>query len=202
VAVSRAKVGQPSSKSIGHRAAASGVELSTAELIPVKTLRVSADTPDTGDTMALSNNEAEPQSQSAANIATNPQEEPRKTVWVGGSVLFKGDLISLEDMTIDGRVEGTIEVRDHRLTIGPDAHINADIVAKTVTVLGSVSGTITTSEAVHIRESGSVEGNITCPRLAMADGAVLRGRVEGGSRSAAQEHPQPETARVRKSVSA
>src|SRR5947207_8739530 len=65
-------------------------------------------------------------------------EERRTVAWVGKSVLFRGDLIGLEDMSIDGRVEGTIELRDHNLTIGPDAQIQADIVAKVVVVLGTV----------------------------------------------------------------
>src|SRR5206468_2634894 len=109
--------------------------------------------------------------------APKPVEERRMVAWVGKSVLFRGDLIGLEDMSIDGRVEGTIELRDNNLTIGPDAQIHADIVAKVVTVLGTVMGTITASEAVHIHETGSVEGNITSRRLAMADGAVVRGQV-------------------------
>ena len=83
---------------------------------------------------------------------------------------------------IDGRVEGSIELRDHSLTIGPDAHIRANIVARTVTVLGAVTGTITARDAVDLRETGSVDGDIISPRLAMADGALLRGRVDTGTR--------------------
>jgi len=84
-------------------------------------------------------------------------------------------------MSIDGRVEGTIELREHNLTIGPDAHIQADITAKTVTVLGRVVGTIAASEVVHIGATGSVEGDVTSRRLAMADGAIVRGRVATGA---------------------
>src|SRR6266581_4478097 len=113
-------------------------------------------------------------------IPPRPVEERRVVAWVGKSILFRGDVIGLEDMAIDGRVEGAIELRDHTLTIGPDAHIQADIVAKMVTVFGVVVGTITASEAVDIRETGSVEGNITSRRLTMADGAVVRGRVDTG----------------------
>jgi cytoskeletal protein CcmA (bactofilin family) len=109
---------------------------------------------------------------------SRPIEERRVVAWVGKSVVFKGDLISAEDMTIDGRVEGTIELPNHGLTIGPDAHIKATIVAKTVTIRGAVTGTITASDKVDVRETGSVEGNIISPRLAMADGALLRGRVD------------------------
>jgi cytoskeletal protein CcmA (bactofilin family) len=109
-----------------------------------------------------------------------PIEERRVVAWVGKSVLFRGDLIGLEDMSIDGRVEGTIELREHALTVGPDGRIQADITAKTVTVLGHVVGTITATDAVHIGETGSVEGDISSRRLAMADGAVVRGRVTTG----------------------
>jgi cytoskeletal protein CcmA (bactofilin family) len=127
----------------------------------------------------------------AAAPAAPAAAERRVTAWVGKSVLFRGDLIGLEDMVIDGRVEGTIELRENTLTVGPDAHIHADIIAKIVKVLGAVVGTITASEAVEIRETGSVEGNVTSRRLAMADGAVVRGKVETGVPREA-EAPQKE----------
>ena len=121
----------------------------------------------------------------APPITTRPVEEERRLVaWVGKSVLFRGDLVSLEDMTIDGRVEGTIELRDHTLTIGPDATIQADIVAKAVSILGKVTGSISASETIYIAETGFVEGNITSRQVSMADGAVVRGRMETSGRSA------------------
>ena len=131
---------------------------------------------------APKNEDVQPQTMETA-VDSRPLEERRVVAWVGKSVVFKGDLISLEDMSIDGRVEGTIELRDHALTIGPDAHIRATIIAKTVTVRGAVTGTITASDKVDVRETGSVEGNIISPRLAMADGALLRGRVDTSTRS-------------------
>jgi cytoskeletal protein CcmA (bactofilin family) len=115
---------------------------------------------------------------SASGAASRQSDERRLAAWVGKSVVFKGSLTSLEDMTIDGRVEGSIEIRDHTLTIGPDADIRADIVAKAVTIYGTLTGTITAREKVEIRETGSVDGNILSPRLAMLDGALLRGRVD------------------------
>jgi cytoskeletal protein CcmA (bactofilin family) len=111
--------------------------------------------------------------------AGRPLDEERRVVtWVGKSVVFKGDLSSLEDMTIDGRVEGTVKLRDHGLTIGPNAEIRADIVAKTVTVRGAVTGAITAGDKVVVSGTGSVEGDVISPRLALAEGAVLRGRVD------------------------
>jgi cytoskeletal protein CcmA (bactofilin family) len=108
----------------------------------------------------------------------NPvSQERRQVAWVGKSVVFVGHLSSSEDMMIDGRVEGTIEVRDHTLTIGPDAHIHANVTANIVRVLGGVTGTVTAITKVDITETGSVEGDVICPRLALADGGTLRGRV-------------------------
>ena len=120
-----------------------------------------------------------------------PAEERRVVAWVGKSVVFKGTLTSSEDMTIDGRVEGTIEVRDHDLTIGPDADIRAEVVAKIVTVLGAVTGTITAREKVDIRAAGSVVGNIISPRLTMAHGAMVHGRVDTGIRPAGEKEARP-----------
>ena len=75
-------------------------------------------------------------------------EERRVVAWVGKSVVFRGDLISSEDMTIDGRIEGSIEVRNHHLTIGPNASIEADVAARQVTVFGKVAGSLTAQERV------------------------------------------------------
>ena len=113
--------------------------------------------------------------------AGRPAEERRLIAWLGKSVVFKGELVSSEDMSIDGRVEGTIDVRGHTVTIGPDADIRATVLAGTVMIHGAVQGSITAEHKVEIRESGSVEGDILAPRLVLVDGAMLRGRV--GSRT-------------------
>jgi cytoskeletal protein CcmA (bactofilin family) len=107
-------------------------------------------------------------------------------VWIGKSVFLRGNLISLEDLTIEGRVEGTIELRDHALTIGRDANIQADILAKSVTIFGEVKGAIMASDTVSITETGTVEGDVTSRRLTVADGAVLRGQVDMGNGAARQ----------------
>ena len=107
-----------------------------------------------------------------------PAEERRVVAWVGKSVKFQGTLTSSEDMTIDGHVEGTIDIQDNALTIGPDADIKADIVASTVTIHGTVTGNVRAKQKVDIKSTGRVEGNLFTPRLVMADGAVVRGRVD------------------------
>ena len=107
-----------------------------------------------------------------------PAEERRVVAWVGKSVKFQGTLTSSEDMTIDGHVEGTIDIQENALTIGPDADIKADIVASNVTIHGTVTGNVRAKQKVDIKSTGRVEGNLFTPRLVMADGAVVRGRVD------------------------
>lgn len=107
--------------------------------------------------------------------------ERRATAWIGKSVFIKGDVISAEDLTIDGRVDGTITLPDHRLTIGVDAAIQADLKAHTIIISGAVTGNVTATERIEIQETGSVEGDITSPRLAVREGAVLRGRIDTGA---------------------
>ena len=104
--------------------------------------------------------------------------EGQATVPIGKSVVLKGELSGSEDLAVEGTVEGTIELRDNVLTIGPNGRIKAQVFAKTVIVWGTVNGTITASERIEIRDQGSVDGNITSPRVAIADGAYFRGNVD------------------------
>lgn len=99
------------------------------------------------------------------------------TLSPGHSVVIKGHIIANEDLTIAGRVEGTIELGDHVLTIADTAHIAAEIAAKTVFVAGTLEGNIVATDKIEIREHGSIEGDITASRIAMSDGAQFHGRV-------------------------
>ena len=97
---------------------------------------------------------------------------------IGKSVVIKGELNGSEDLTIEGHVEGTIELREHVLTVGPNGRIKAQVFAKSVIVLGEVNGNVTASKKVDIREKGSVDGDIVSPRVAIAEGAHFRGSVD------------------------
>jgi cytoskeletal protein CcmA (bactofilin family) len=97
---------------------------------------------------------------------------------IGKSVVIKGELNGSEDLTIEGQVEGTIQLRDHVLTIGPNGRIKAQVFAKAVIVLGEVTGNVTATEKVDIRDNGSVDGDIISPRVAIAEGAHFRGSVD------------------------
>lgn len=102
----------------------------------------------------------------------------RDTVNIGKSVVIKGELSGSEDLAIEGQVEGKIELRQNVLTIGPNGKIKAEIFAKQVVVLGEVVGNITASEKVDIRDNGSVDGDLTSPRVAIAEGAHFRGSID------------------------
>jgi len=97
---------------------------------------------------------------------------------IGKSVVIKGELNASEDLTVEGSVDGRIELRDHVLTIGSHGKIKAEVFSKVVVVFGEVIGNITASEKVDIRDNGSVDGNIVSPRVAIAEGSHFRGSVD------------------------
>ena len=115
---------------------------------------------------------------------------------IGKSVVIKGELNGSEDLTIEGHVEGTIQLRDHVLTIGPNGRIKAQVFAKSVIVLGEVTGNVTASDKVDIRDAGSVDGDIISPRVAIAEGAHFRGSVDMQRKTGPQAAPSPKPAAV------
>jgi|SRR5579871_2068523 len=111
-----------------------------------------------------------------------PMDERRVAAWIGRALRIEGRIVSDENLTIDGHVDGTIEVGNHTLTIGAGAAVKADLTAKSITVSGTVNGNLTASERIDLRESASVFGDITTPRLIMDDGAVVKGKVQAGKK--------------------
>ena len=109
-----------------------------------------------------------------------PASERRVSAWIGKAVRVEGKVISTEDLTIDGDVDGSIELGDHNLTIGPGSAIKADLAARTITINGAVVGNVKGSERVELRAAGSVQGDIVTPRLLMAEGATVSGKVTAG----------------------
>jgi cytoskeletal protein CcmA (bactofilin family) len=114
-------------------------------------------------------------------------DERRVTAWIGQGVVVEGRITSAQDLRIDGKVEGTIEVGNHGLIIGAGAEIKADLVAKTILISGAVTGNVTATHRVELHAAGSVEGDISSPRLVMADGALVNGQVDAGRNRGAKE---------------
>jgi cytoskeletal protein CcmA (bactofilin family) len=111
-------------------------------------------------------------------------DERRATAWIGQSVVIEGRITSSQDLRIDGRVEGTIEVGDHLLTVGSGAAVKANLVARSILISGAVVGNVTATERLDLKATGSVEGDISTPRLVMVEGAMVKGKVDAsGNRS-------------------
>jgi cytoskeletal protein CcmA (bactofilin family) len=116
---------------------------------------------------------------------------------IGKSVVIKGELSASEDLTIEGQVEGKVELKNNTLTIGANGKIKASVFAKAVIVQGEVTGNINASEKIDIRDAGSVDGDLASPRVAIADGAHFRGSIDmqrtGGGKPPESTKPQTVT---------
>jgi len=124
-----------------------------------------------------------------SGLASQPQSSSNRLVNIGQTIFIKGELTGTEDLTIEGRVEGKIELKDHNLTIGPNGKIKADVYGKNIVITGEVFGNAFASEKVEITNSGVLKGNIVSPRIVIADGAQFKGSVDM-SRGDSKEHRQ------------
>lgn len=111
---------------------------------------------------------------------------------IGRSVVIKGDISGAESLYIDGRVEGTINFTDSRVTIGRNAVIVANVTAKEVVVMGTVTGNIHCTDRLDIRSEGTVTGDVVTPRVSIEDGALVKGSVEVRT----EKRPQNEKAQA------
>jgi cytoskeletal protein CcmA (bactofilin family) len=118
-----------------------------------------------------------PQAQPAP-APRNPVPQTKEHAVIGPTISIKGDLAGEEDLLIEGRLEGKIEMRRHSVTIGKRGHIKADIYGKTITVEGTVEGNLFGEEQLIVRQSGTVRGNIVSPRVALEDGSNFKGNID------------------------
>lgn len=116
------------------------------------------------------------------------EDRPRGTsraeqATIGSSIRIRGEVTGDEDLVIEGHVDGTVELDQHSLTVGPDGEVEASIVARLITVEGRVEGDLSAEEQIVLRSSARVEGDISAPRVVLEDGARFRGSVDMGERS-------------------
>ena len=109
-----------------------------------------------------------------------PESQPVRgnMAHIGKSVLVKGELSGSEDLYIDGEVEGTVELSNHNLTVGPNGRVHANLHAKEITVLGKVQGNVKAKDKLEIRKSGSLIGDIITARITIEDGAYFKGSID------------------------
>lgn len=113
------------------------------------------------------------------------------TAMIGKSVVVKGQIISREDLTIDGEVEGTVELQENRLTIGPNGRVTAAIHAREVVVLGTVTGNCEVGEKIEIRKEAKLVGDIRTSRIVIEDGAFFKGHIDITRTEVAKPKPAP-----------
>ena len=120
---------------------------------------------------------------------------------LGKSVNVKGQIYSREDLTIDGEVEGTVELQEHRLTVGPNGKVLASVKAREIVVYGTIHGNVETTDKLEIRKDAKLVGDIKTARIVIEDGAYFKGNVDitraEVSKPAAAAHsapaPRPQT---------
>src|SRR6202161_2190414 len=112
--------------------------------------------------------------------SSQPPVSTKATACISQGIKIKGEITGSEDLFIDGPVEGKLNLGSSSVTIGPNGTVKADISAREVVVRGRVEGKIAGKERVQLWNTGHVSGEISTQRLAIEDGAVLRGKVETG----------------------
>ena len=123
---------------------------------------------------------------------------PVEQATIGRSVVIKGEVSGSESLYIDGRIEGTVNFAEHRVTIGRNGSVAANINAREVVILGKVQGNIQVTDRLDIRSEGSLTGDVITQRISVEDGAILKGSVQVRAvehkqdKSQAQKHVQPE----------
>jgi len=119
---------------------------------------------------------------------------------IGPSINIKGDVSGDEDLLIQGRIDGTVNLKKHNVTVGSDGRVKADIFGRSVTVEGEVEGDLHGDEQIVLRQSARVQGNISAPRVSLEDGASFRGSIDMHV-SGGKAGPPPSPASTSRSLS-
>jgi cytoskeletal protein CcmA (bactofilin family) len=113
-----------------------------------------------------------------STIPTKISEPGSGAAAVGKSMAVKGQIYSREDLFVDGEVEGTIEVQEHRLTVGPNGKVKASIRARELVVRGTIHGDVEASDKIDIRKDAKVVGDLRTGRIIVEDGAYFKGSID------------------------
>ena len=104
--------------------------------------------------------------------------ESRGPANIGKAVMIKGQIFSREDLTIDGEIDGSVELHEHRLTVGPNGKLQAGVKAREVVVLGTIHGNVEASDKIDIRKDAKLVGDIKTARIVIEDGAYFKGSID------------------------
>ena len=123
------------------------------------------------------------------NVAT--VSSPKECALIGSTISIKGDVSGDEDLLIEGRVEGKIELTKHNVTIGKNGRVKADVFGKVITVEGDVQGNLFGEDRLVLRQSCTVRGNIVAPRVILEDGADFKGSIDMSPKAPGQKEATP-----------
>jgi cytoskeletal protein CcmA (bactofilin family) len=116
--------------------------------------------------------------------SSNASSSPNAAACIGRGIRIKGDVTGTEDLFVDGQVEGRLNLTTNScLTVGPNGDVKADLTAREIIVRGKVEGKVTARDKLLIGSTGQINGEVQTDRLAIEDGALLRGKVEAGKQS-------------------
>ena len=115
---------------------------------------------------------------STAPATSHYSPELKGPAIIGKSVMIKGQIFSREDLTIDGEVDGSVELQEHRLTVGPHGKLQAGVKAREIVVLGTIHGNVEASDKIHIRKEAKLVGDIKTARIEIEDGAYFKGSID------------------------
>ena len=123
-----------------------------------------------------------------------PESSRGGSATIGKAVKIAGQIFSREDLYVDGDVEGTIELMDHKLTIGPNGKVHAGVKAREVVALGAIQGNVEASERIEIRKDAKLVGDIKTARIVIEDGAYFKGSIDivKSEPKAAPNQPRPQ----------
>jgi cytoskeletal protein CcmA (bactofilin family) len=113
------------------------------------------------------------------------------TAALGKNVTIKGQIFAREDLMIDGEVEGTVECQEHRLTIGPNARVQAGLKAREIVIHGSIQGNVDATDKIDIKKEAKLVGDIKTSRIVIEDGAYFKGSIDISKNEGAKPQPQP-----------
>jgi cytoskeletal protein CcmA (bactofilin family) len=135
---------------------------------------------------------------STSPTPSHSASDSRGPAIIGKSVMIKGQIFSREDLTIDGEIDGSVELHEHRLTVGPNGKLQAGVKAREVVVLGTIHGNVEASDKIDIRKDAKLVGDIKTARIVIEDGAYFKGSIDiarpEAGKPAAPAQPKPPVA--------
>jgi len=164
-----------------------------------------APSPEPRQAAAPPSNPTEPAKKEATSLSTMPFKAPepdgtRAQASIGKGVKIRGQIYSKEDLYVDGDVEGSIELQENRLTVGPSGKLRCHVKAREVVILGNVQGNVHSSDKLEVRKDAWVVGDITTARIMIEDGAYFKGSIDivkpEPDKPAASLQPKPQVTAV------